>query len=180
MRVLAFCLLTGLLVIPDAPAAEIPAPPAKVRQQLPGLEASGSGVFRFLWMDIYTASLWTAGPPAATARPLALSLRYARDLDGQAIAQRSRDEMHALGLADESQLAEWLRDMENIFPDVRAGDQLTGVRWADGSTSFYLGETLLDTVHDPLFGEAFFAIWLHEQTSAPALRQALLGKAADP
>lgn len=173
MRLL--CLVFALFSLPAVSAGELPTPPAVVRQQLPELTALGSGTFRFLWMDIYTASLWAAAPHA-TARPLALSLRYSRDLEGQAIAARSRDEMQALGLADENQLADWQRRMETIFPDVRAGDQLTGVRWQDGSTSFYLGDVLLDTIHDPFFGDAFFAIWLHEQTNAPALRRALLGQ----
>jgi hypothetical protein len=34
----------------------------------------------------------------------------------------------------------------------------------------------LGEIADPAFGPAFFAIWLHPETSAPKLRSALLGK----
>ena len=160
-----------MLLLPFPLAASVPPVlPAEIQAALPGLSARGSGTFSVFWMDIYTASLWTGADGASVV----LALRYLRELDGAAIAERSREEIESLGLADEHQLRAWEARMKTIFPDVSPGDQLTGVRFADGRTAFYLDETLLDIVEDEQFGHAFFAIWLHEDTSAPELRRELL------
>lgn len=171
-------LLLLLLSVLPARAEPVPEPPAAVFEQLPALGLVGHGRFQFLWMDIYTAALWTSGGEYSPDAPLALAIRYARELDGTAIAERSTDEMRSLGVDDEAALADWDRQMKAIFPDVRAGDQLTGVRTADGATHFYLNDEFLAAVEDPRFARLFFGIWLDENSSAPELRRALLNREA--
>jgi hypothetical protein len=64
--------------------------------------------------------------------------------------------------------------MRTIFPDVRAGDRITGLYRVEGPTRFYLNGKPLGEIDDPMFGRAFFGIWLDARTSEPALREALL------
>ena len=67
--------------------------------------------------------------------------------------------------------------MAAIFPDVTAGTCLTGVYDAHGATVFYLSGKMIGHIDDPEFGKRFFAIWLGDKTSQPALRAQLLGGA---
>ena len=105
----------------------------------------------------------------------ALELRYYLGLKGRKIAERSITEMRKIGYDNEEQLSSWLNMMKEIFPDVRDGSVLTGIFTADQETLFFNGDQKIGHVTDPLFGKAFFSIWLSDKTSEPELRQALMG-----
>jgi hypothetical protein len=106
---------------------------------------------------------------------LALKLSYLRTLRGRKIADRSIEEMRGIGITDEVKLAAWHTQMRNIFPDVQDGVSLTGVWTASGESIFFKNGQEIGRIKDPDFGKAFFDIWLSDKTSAPRLRQKLLG-----
>ena len=70
----------------------------------------------------------------------------------------------------------WLAAMQKIFPDVQAGDRITGFNVPGMGARFFINGRLKGDVRDPEFARRFFAIWLSPQTSEPSLRNALLGK----
>jgi hypothetical protein len=145
------------------------------------LRQAGSGRYTYWGFDVYQASLWTeAGFDAdALARQrYVLELHYLRAFKGADIAQRSIDEMRRIGSFSETQARDWLQAMSRVFPDVAAGDRLTGVHLPGRGAQFYANGRSLGEVPDPEFARLFFGIWLSEQTSAPRLRQALLGLAS--
>lgn len=160
------------------------AEPGLLRAALAEPREVGRGTLRFLGMRVYEAILWTAGAPRAVApesvlapfdRDFALELVYAMSLAGARIAERSDQEIGRQpdrGSAVER--ANWLARMRAIFPDVRAGDRITGIYRVGGPTRFLLNDKPLGEVDDPAFGRAFFGIWLDPRTSEPALREALL------
>lgn len=158
------------------------APPAAVARHLADARLAGEGLLRWFGLRVYEARLWTAAPAqdpqALLATGFALELRYARALDGGAIAAASHDEIARLGLGSPAQRAAWLEAMRGLFPDVSAGDRLTGVNLPGRGVAFYRDDRPLGRIDDPAFGPAFFSIWLHPDTAAPSLRQALLGRAA--
>jgi hypothetical protein len=108
-----------------------------------------------------------------------LELSYLRSLKGQAIAERSIDEMRRGATLSVVQERNWLAAMRAAFPDVRAGDRITGVctspalARSSGSTA-----SCVANVADAEFSRLFFGIWLAETTSEPRLRSALLAGAA--
>ena len=120
------------------------------------------------------------GPSAATLsapfdRDFVLELRYAMELSGKRIAERSDQEIaRQPERATDSERARWLERMQAIFPDVRAGDRIAGVYRVNGTTRFFLNDRLIGEVAEPAFGRAFFGIWLDPRTSEPAMRDALL------
>jgi hypothetical protein len=134
------------------------------------LKRWGSGEFRRFGFLVYEATLWAGDDPQRP--PLALRLDYRRAVEGRVIAAASVREMRRF-VSDEALLQHWGEQMQRIFPDVQAGDHLLGVQRADG-VRFYQHDRLLGTIATPGFGAAFFAIWLDERTSVPALRAALL------
>ena len=176
--------LLPAITLAQSPPAESPvatAAPAHITHDIAGARPAGSGRLTWFGLHIYDARLYVPErgidiSDLATQR-FALELTYARRLRGSAIAERSRDEIEKLKLGSEEQLAEWQRQMARIFPDVAAGQTLTGVHLAGGATRFYFEGRFIGAIENPAFGRAFFAIWLDPKTSAPRLRTELLQRA---
>ncbi len=172
--VTAFTPFTMLQAIADIPA------PAELRGSLPQARLRGSGVLRFFGLRVYEARLWTMPGFVAedyASHPFALELIYDRRLEGHAIAERSVAEMRRVGSFDEAQAHRWLRLMMMAFPDVAATDRLLGLYDGLGGVSFFHNGKLTAQTVDAEYARLFFGIWLARQSSAPALREALLGQA---
>ena len=141
---------------------------------LSGFETVGSGTLRVFGLRIYDATLWSPGGVWSSGQQYALELRYARSFEGAAIAQRSIEEIRAQHPHPAVKLARWEQQMRELFPDVKAGDRLTGVRIPGQGAAFYSGTRKLGQIDDEGFADAFFGIWLAPTTRAPDLRARLL------
>lgn len=182
-------LLLGLCLgqAPQANTGPQPAPAAAVQAlgssaghpQLQGSRLQGEATLRFIGLRVYHARLWTL-PDFRSEKlgeqPLVLELDYLRDLKGSAIAERSLQEMRRVGSLGEAQAQRWLEQMQRIFPDVRAGDRLTGQLIPGQGTVFWHNGKVVGRVAEPEFGVLFFGIWLSPATSEPDMRLALLGQ----
>lgn len=154
------------------------APPAPVDQHVANARLAGKGTFTYFLLKIYDAELWVGERGYEANAPFALDLRYARKLDGLKIADASADQMQKTGAGSPAQRKAWLGTMRELFPDVGDGSRITGVNVPHVGAVFYLDGKLLGSVPDPVFARAFFGIWLGANSTAPALRQALLADAA--
>ena len=161
--------------------AQPPRPvPPEVGVELPGARLLGQGRLTYLTFAVYRARLWVGeGFDAAqfARHPLALELIYERSLSGKLIAERSLDEMKRAGAVDAGQGARWLSLMTELFPDVRDGDRLTGVQRPGQSVAFFANGRATGELRDADFARRFFSIWLAPSSSAPRLRDQLLGSA---
>jgi Chalcone isomerase-like len=158
------------------------AAPAEVRAEMPQARIVGQGRLRYLGLHIYDAVLWSeaTGPALSLDQhPLALELKYARSLKGPLIAERSLKEMRRVGEVSEADGQRWLMQMKELFPDVVAGDRLTGMHRPGELARFYLNGQARGELRDATFTRLFFGIWLSPRTSQPALRLALLGQPRD-
>ncbi len=163
----------------QAPAA--PALPVELRGELPGARPLGAGTLRFLGLAVYQARLWAGNRFLASAyaqSPLALELTYFRALSGKLIAQRSLQEMQRQLSLDAAQQRAWLDAMLQAFPDVAAGDRITGLHTPGVGARFWHNGQSRPAVADAAFSRMFFGIWLSEASSEPALRAQLLGESA--
>jgi len=143
--------------------------------QLDSMIVKGEGTYKYFWMSIYDARLFSAEEHWSYQKPFALSLTYHRNLKGKAIAQRSIKEIRGQGFDDENKLQSWYQHLVEIFPDVEDGSTLTGLFLPNQGVHFYYQDQSIGMIQEELFAYHFFGIWLSEQTSAPSLRQALLG-----
>jgi hypothetical protein len=175
-----FLLLLIAHLLPLTAAAQTaPSAPAFVQQALPDATLVGQGMYRWFGLSVYQARLW-GNKTRVTATgwsgsTFALGLEYTRTLDGEKIAIASIDEIKKLGLGSAAQHELWLAEMKKIFPNVEEGQQLTGIFIPGQASQFFFNGKPIGSIADPEFGLAFFGIWLHPKTSAPKLRQALLG-----
>ena len=170
--------LSAALSAPRASAQAKPLPPAEVQAELPGASLQGQGRLRFFGLHVYDIRLWTAlplGGEAALRANAALEIEYARHLKGPLIAERSLTEMQRVGEVDAGDGQRWLAAMTQLFPDVQAGDRITGVHRPGVGVRFHVNGNLAGEVRDADFARLFFAIWLSPRTSEPQLRAALLG-----
>ena len=166
---LALLVLIGVLAVGQAQA----------HPQLPGSRVQGEAALRFLGMRVYNAKLWTLPEFKAdqgTEQPLVLELEYLRALHGKAIAERSLQEMQRAGPIAEAQAQRWLAEMQRIFPDVKAGDRISGQHLPGQGARFWHNGRVTGQVDDPAFARLFFGIWLAPTTSEPDMRVALLGQ----
>jgi hypothetical protein len=154
--------------------------PAEVRGEWPAARLLGTGRLRFLGLQVYDIRLWTPearfGEEAWAQTPLALEIEYARALVGKLIAERSIEEMRRSGPIAPDAETRWLATMTGLFPDVKAGDRITGVQRPGTSTRFFHNGNLRGEVREAEFTRRFFGIWLAPTTSEPRLRESLLGK----
>lgn len=146
-----------------------------IKKFVPQAEKVGQGRLTYMLWDVYDAALYAQQGLWEQDKPFALQLSYLRKISGKKIADHSIKEMRNQGFGDEVKLATWHTRMKNIFPNVDDGIILTGVYTDTGETVFYLDDTEIGRINDPEFSKAFFDIWLSERTSAPDLRQKLLG-----
>lgn len=153
--------------------------PSEVVAALGQPSLQGQKRFRWFAFSVYDIRLWLspgATPDALFNAPFALELDYARSLKGEAITQRSIEEMSNLDVISPDEQADWLALMMRAFPDVAEGDRLTGVWRPDGTVQFFFNGEQTASVENARFGRLFFGIWLSEKTSEPAMRSALLGQ----
>ncbi|MEG0939204.1 MAG: chalcone isomerase family protein [Comamonas sp.] len=157
------------------PTADLP---AELRSTLPAARQVGSAVLRFFGLRVYEARLWAANgftPEDYNRHPFGLELVYDRKLEGAAIAERSIAEMRRVGSFTDEQARQWLSLMKQAFPDVVTHDRLLGLNDGQGEVRFFHNGRQTAQIRDAEFARLFFGIWLSPQTSAPAMRNSLLG-----
>ncbi|MFG6429906.1 chalcone isomerase family protein [Roseateles sp. LYH14W] len=156
---------------------------AHAAAELSGLTKRGEARFRFFGLHVYDIRLWSAAPVTAAnwqEQPLTLEIEYARNLDGAEIAKRSLKEMRRQASVADAQAQTWLAEMQAAFPDVKAGDRISG-RFDPGTAAqFFINGQPRRRVSDAQFARLFFGIWLSPQTSEPALREQLLAGDGKP
>ena len=126
--------------------------------------------------DVYDARLWT--PPGFELQhyakhAFALELQYLRKLQGQAIAERSLDEMRRLAQLPQDKAQAWLESLRRALPDVAPGDRITGIHLPGQGAEFWFNGRRIAQVPDAQFAPLFFGIWLDGRTSEPQLRARL-------
>ncbi len=161
-------------------------PPA-VEALAPAWRALGQGEMRWFGFSLYNAALWVSGEQmdetrewereSEMRRPYALALHYKRDFTRERLVDTSIDEIRRLGTTDEALLARWRSELNLVFPDVRSGQTIVGVRLPGEGARFFFEGRVVGALSDERFARAFFAIWLDSRTRSPELRARLLGAA---
>ncbi|RXF03612.1 chalcone isomerase family protein [Pseudoalteromonas phenolica] len=129
-----------------------------------------------MFWDLYKAELFgkTSSYQADTP-PVALKITYLRDIDKVDLIEATLDQWVHIGYENEA-IPNWVSQLEQIWPDIKEGSQLTIRVHPDGTSDFYDATSKIGNMNDPQFGKAFLAIWLSEKTSEPELRAQLIGE----
>jgi len=174
------CLLAGALLLAVRPTlaaeAQAPGPAAEpyIESLVPNARPVGSARLTWFGLRIYDAVLYAGNGRYHPEQPFVLELTYARDLVGQQIAERSIAEIERQGAGTPQQRAQWLATLRRLIPDVKQGDRLSGAHLGGQGLLLHNGARLGEML-DRQLTQAFFAIWLGEHSSEPAMRTRLLG-----
>ena len=148
-----------------------------IDQALNQAKLQGSGKLTWWGLHIYDASFYRAG--SFNSSEFALDLQYHKSLSGLAIANRSAEEMKKLGVP-ETQAQVWGKQLATFLPNVEPGQSLTAIYNPKQGTTFYFDGKPLAQIAGADFSKAFFGIWLDSKTTAPKLREQLLGQYCPP
>ena len=165
-----FLLLAMFFLTPYANASTL------IQQKIPQAQIVASARYSVFLFDVYDATFYTVNGKPKVTPPFALKLSYLRSIEGEDIADRSAEEMRNQQGVDEVTLADWHSQMRNIFPNVIKGDSITGIYQDNTQCEFYKNNTYIGHVADSQFCNVFFDIWFGKNTSAPKLRNKLLGQ----
>lgn len=143
--------------------------------QLDDLQKVGKAKLQVWFFDVYMSELYSpSGQYQAGQFPLALKIRYLRDIESQSLIEQTRKQWLHLGYSDK-QTQRWLTRLARIWPDIKANDELTLVARSADESEFYFNDQSLATIEDSGFGQQFLAIWLDEKSNYPSLRKQLIG-----
>lgn len=149
-----------------------------INDHIPNAQLVGSAQYSYLFWDVYKGFLFAPYGQYRQNKRFALTLAYQRALSGSAITQKTIELIRKQNPGvSEKKLKQWEYELNNIFPDVDAGTELTGVHTKDGTALFYnqSGQSI-GAIKDPKFSNHFFDIWLGPDTTDPDFRDQLLGK----
>ena len=137
----------------------------------------GKARLKFMLWKVFDAALYSETGQYDSNAPFALELTYLRSLKREKIVDKTMEEIRRLTSASISvgQLKDWRQQLNNMIPDVKIGMSITGIRTPEGYTDIYAGDVLKGSIEDKDFTDAFFAIWLGEDTAKPEFRAKLTG-----
>lgn len=151
--------------------------PAELRSHLPTGQLGGRARLSVWGFQVYDASLWVAPGFKANAfedHAFALELSYLRSFTAAQIASRSVAEIGRQRPIQAERAALLERQLLEVFPDVQAGDRITGIYQPGSGARFLVNGAFRKSLSDVEFSRLFFGIWLSEATSEPAMRRDLL------
>ncbi len=170
-RQMAGILLGALLSAAALGGAALPAP---LRQGEPDLKPVGAATLHWFGLHVYDIALYARDAAYTTNSTAVLSIRYNISIKHRRLLDTTLKEWQRMGKGSDAQRAQWIKQLEPLWPDLKSGDSLTACKRADGPTQFYFGDRLLGEVADRAFGPAFFAIWLDAKCRYPDVRSKLL------
>ncbi|MEL0167883.1 MAG: chalcone isomerase family protein [Pseudomonadaceae bacterium] len=137
-------------------------------------------LFRYLFMDIYTATLYARSDSNLSGvldsqQPIRLSLRYHRPIDREDMIKAARITLERQHPA--SRLAPLQADIDRLhshFTDVTDGDSYSLTRTADGELQLHYNNTLSFSSNTPGLADIYLGIWLGQNGLSDNLRNALL------
>ena len=171
-RHVAWILLGALSAADALGAAALPAP---LREVKPELKPVGAATLHWFGLHVYDVALFAQEVPFTTNSTAVLSIRYNISIKHRRLLDTTLKEWQRMVKGEDVQHAQWIKQLDTLWPDLKSGDSLTAFMRQDGPTQFYFGDRLLGEVQDPAFGPAFFAIWLDANCRYPEVREGLLG-----
>ena len=137
----------------------------------------GETRLKVMFWELYDARLFTPSGTWCGGPPYQLSLTYLRQGRTEQLVKRVADAWRRQGL-DHPNRADWLAQLNSIWPDVLVGDNLVFILTATGKSGFWLNEEFLGGVDDLDFGLMFGDIWLAPDTLGPKNRARLINQQA--
>ena len=151
---------------------------ASLRQAQPVLidhwSMVGQARLKVLFWNIYDSALHTPSGVWQGKGPYQLSLHYLRDVPVHQLIEQT-DKAWREQERTHPRQAEWLVQLQDIWPDITKGDNLVLRVAASGHSEFWFNGEFIGGIQDKAFGPLFGGIWLDADSPQPDLRAKLIG-----
>jgi len=140
------------------------------------LQKVGEAKLEIIFWDIYFSELYSAdGTYQPQTYPIALNIRYLRDIKAADLVEQTIKEWKKLGISKDK-YEKWLPFLTETWPNIKDGDELLFKVNAEKMGEFFFNGNSIGQLEDPEFSEQFLAIWLDENCSYPKVRKRLIGQ----
>lgn len=145
-------------------------------RSLPGdWKTVGAAELSVLWIDVYQAELLTPeGKFENVGSPAILKITYRRDISQRDLIDETRKQIKPF--VDPKKAEFWLKQLQQFWPDITEGDQLSFWIDEEGKGRFYFNQKLIGSITEEDFSMAFISIWLSDKSSYPRLARKLRGE----
>ncbi|MGI5308106.1 chalcone isomerase family protein [Rheinheimera sp. WS51] len=165
-------LMCCTLLLPFVSQAEVKQCQPQLTSQL---QLVGKSQLKVLFFRVYDAILHTDTGRYPDAETVALNLHYLRDIQAEELIENTAKQWQKLGYSDTALQQQWLKQLKQLWPDVKKGDCLLAFTPDGKIINFYNNTGLLGTINSAQFTKQFLAIWLSEHSSYPKNRNELIG-----
>jgi hypothetical protein len=166
--------LAALLALP-AQANEAQASPVEIE---PSLRQVGQAEFRYLFWDIFDASLYAAGQTFSWQAPFALSLEYRRDFSAEDLTKETIKSLDRMTDWPQAELATFRTTLARCMANVRDGDRFTAVSPDADTAVLFLNGKERCRLEKSNIRRDYFSIWLSANGDFPEETRKLLGTAS--
>ncbi len=167
-------ILTVLLLLAASPAWGMEKP-AFLAETIRAEAPLGEGAYRWAFIDVYDAALWTDAPAWSYDAPFALTLTYRINAMPADIREETIKQLRVVSELTPEELTAFGQELDRLYPEMRKGDSITALYTPEGGMALYHNEVLRGRVTEQKFVRPFFDIWLSDKTTEPKLRAQLLG-----
>ncbi len=168
-------LLTCLFLLVSPAFADTGTKPAELANVIKASAPIGQGAMTKLWFKGYDAALWTDAKEWSMDATYALSLTYGMRFSSEDLVERSIEEIERAHKLTDNERSDYSKQLAVLFPAVQKNDVITALSVPKRGVTFFHNGKQTGVITDPVFAKRFMGIWLAPETSAPELRQALLG-----
>lgn len=164
-----------LLSFAIAPPLQAETMPTEIRRSLGEARPLGQGVYRWLGLPLYEATLFAPGGARFNWQsPLALQLVYARSLRGEVLRDATLSELGRIEGARRDH-GDIKAKLGSCFRDVGGGDRYVAVATSADTLTFWLnGRKTCELVHKGA-KKRILGIWLSEKSRSARLARRLRG-----
>lgn len=143
----------------------------------------GEAQLSWLFFDIYRSELLAPSGTYSqsedvTPHPIALRIRYQRDISREQLLEATLDQWQKMGV-DRPTRSSWIAQLYDIFPSVSPGEQLIYVTDGESGQFYFQGGNdvlkQVGRVDDEALNDGFLSIWLGRNSQYPKLRAQLIG-----
>ncbi|MFC0444967.1 chalcone isomerase family protein [Pseudidiomarina halophila] len=140
------------------------------------LETVGKTRLTVWFWDVYDAELLTDTGNYEDYERRALRLSYLREIEATELVETTREEWQRMDdITVTAKHDEWLKRLNQMWPDVQEGDCLMLVETEQGHSEFFNAEGKLGTIESSEFTDDFLAIWLSPDSKFKSERNELIG-----
>ncbi len=138
------------------------------------LKEVGKTEMNWLFWKLYDIRLLSAdGQYQPQKYPIAIAIRYARDISADQLVSSTIDEWSRQQIDWKNS---WQDALSTIWPDVAEGDEIILRVDQNLRSQFYFNDQNIGTIEDEHFAPAFLSIWLSDNTLKPELRNRLINR----